>query len=110
MARILSTKAHYDALFLRPLLHREYGGVGVLDCCASRLGKADLLPNHFDSEKSREAVDQPLTCHSSPSRTTFAFRSNEVRRRLLDYDGSDPLGMFPIFLKRTHDVMAPPPS
>ena len=33
-----------------------------------------------------------------------------MRRLLLDlgpYGGADPLGMFPLFLKRTADVMAP---
>ena len=32
----------------------------------------------------------------------FAFRSSEVRRLLLDldpYGGTDPLGMFPLFLR-----------
>ena len=33
----------------------------------SRLGKADLLSDHFDSKQSREAVDLQLTCHPSPS-------------------------------------------
>ena len=50
-----------------------------------------------------------LTCHPSPSLTTFAFKSSEVRRLLLDldpYGGTDPLGMFPLFLKRTADVTA----
>ena len=64
----------------------------------------------FDSKQSREAVDLPLNCHPSPSLTTFAFRSREVRRLLLDldlYGGTDPLGMFPLFLKRTADVMDP---
>ena len=40
----------------------------------------------------------------------FAFRSSEVRRLLLDldpYGGTDALGMFPLFLKRTADLMAP---
>ena len=73
--------------------------------------KADLLSDHFDSKQSREAVDlSPLTCHPSPSLTTFAFRSSEVRRLLSDldpYGGTDPLGLFPLFLKRTVDVMAP---
>ena len=41
----------------------------------SLLAKADLLSDDFDSKLSREAVDLPLTCHPSPSRTTFAFRS-----------------------------------
>ena len=46
----------------------------------------------------------------SPSLATFAFRSSEVRRLLLDFDSyggtTDPLGMFPHFLKRTVEVMA----
>ena len=64
------------------------------------VGKADLLSDHFDIKEYREAVDIPLTCQS-PSLTTFAFRSSEVRRLLLDldtYGGTDPLGMFPLFL------------
>ena len=64
-------------------------------------GKADLLLDHFDSKQSREAVDQPLACHPSPSLTTFAFRSSEVRHLVSDlnpYGGTDPLGMFPLFL------------
>ena len=39
------------------------------------------------------------------------FMSSEVRRLLFDldrYGGTDPLGMFPLFLKRTADVMPPP--
>ena len=74
------------------------------------VGKADLLSDHFDNKQSREAVDLLLTCHPAPRLTTFAFRSSEVRRLLLDldpYGGPDPLGMFPVFLKRTADVMAP---
>ena len=74
------------------------------------VGKADLLSYHFNSKQSREAVDPPLTCHPSPSLTTFVVRSSEVRRLLLDldpYGGTDPLGMFPLFLKRTADVMDP---
>ena len=73
------------------------------------VGKADLLSDHLDSKQSREAVDLLLTCHPSPSRTTFAFRSSEVRHLLLDldpYGGTDALGLFPLFLKRTADVTA----
>ena len=64
------------------------------------VGKADLLSDHFDGKHSRESVDLPLTCHPSPRLTSFAFRSSEVRRLLMDLDpyvGSDPLGMFPLF-------------
>ena len=88
-----------------PPLVSEGGGL----VCES-VGKADLLSDHFDSKQSREAVDLPLTCHPSPSLTTFAFRSSEVRRLLLylgPYGGTDPLGTFPLFLKRTADVMTP---
>ena len=73
------------------------------------VGKADLLSDHFDSKQSREAVDLLLTCHPSPSFTTFAFRSSEVRRLLLDLDAfgcTDPLAMLPLFLKKTADVIA----
>ena len=88
-----------------PPLVSEVGGL----VCES-VGKTDLLSDHFDSKQSREAVDLPPTCHPSPSLTTFALRSSEVRHLLLDldpYGGIDPLGMFPLFLKRTADVMAP---
>ena len=88
-----------------PSLVREDGGL----VCES-VGKSDLLSDNFDSKQSSESVDLPLTCHPSPSLTTFAFRSCEVRRLLLDlepYGGTDPFGMFPLFLKRTADVMAP---
>ena len=88
---------------LLPLLVSESGGL----VCES-VGKVNLLPDHFGRKQSREAVNLPLTCHPSPSVTTCSFRSSEVRRLLLDLDpcGTDPLGMFLIFLKRTADVMA----
>ena len=90
---------------LLPPLVSEGGGL----VCES-VSNADLLPDHFDSKQSREAIDLPLTCHLCPGLTTFAFRSSEVRRLLLDldlYGGTDTLGMNPLFLKRTADVMAP---
>ena len=98
--------AKFGASSTLPLLVSEGGGL----VCES-VGKADQLSDYFDSKQSREAVHLPLTCHPSPSLTTFAFRSSEVRRLLLDmdpYGGTDPLGMFPLFIKRTADVMAPP--
>ena len=73
------------------------------------IGKATLLSDHFDSKQSREAVDLPLICYLF-SITTFAFRSSEVRRLLLDLDpsgGTDPLGVFTVFLKRTADAIVP---
>ena len=87
-----------------PPLVNEGGGL-----VSESVGKADLMSNHFDSKQSREAVDLPLTCRQYPSLTTFAFRSREVRRLLLDldpYGDPDLLGMFLLFLERTPDVMA----
>ena len=63
-------------------------------------GKADTQSAHFEGKQSRDPVDLPSTCRPSPSLTTFAFRSREVKRLLLDldsYGGTDPLGMFPLF-------------
>ena len=91
-----------------PPLVSEGGGL----VCES-VDKADLLSDHFYSKQSRKAVYLLLTCHPSLSLTTFAFRSSEVRHLLLDldpYGSTDPLGMFPLFLKRAADVMAPPLS
>ena len=72
--------------------------------------KADQLSDNFDGKQSREFVDLLLTCHPFPRLTFFAFRLSQVRLLLLDldlYGGSDPLGMFPHFLKKTADVLAP---
>ena len=80
----------------------------LVDWCVSLLVR--LICCRIILTASQEAVDLPLTCHSSSSLTTFAFRSREVRRLLLDldpYGGTDPMGMCPLFLKRTADVMAP---
>ena len=96
--------AVFDLSSPLPLLVSEGGGL----VCES-VGKADLLSDHFDSKQSREAVDLPLICHPSLSFTTFAFKSSEVRRLLVDLDpyrGTDPLCMFNLFLKRTADVIA----
>ena len=92
-----------SSLSLPPLV----GQGGGLVC--ESVGKADLLSDHFDRKQSRESVDLLVTCHPS-SLITFAFRSSEVKHLLLDldpYGGTDPLGMFPPFLKRMADVLAP---
>ena len=76
-----------------PPLVSEGGGL----VCES-VDKADLLSDHFDSKQSREAVDPLLTCYPSPSLTTFAFRSREVRHFLLDLDP----GGFLFFLRGSY--------
>ena len=53
-------------------------GAGGGICCA------DMLLAHFDGKQSRDPVDLPSTCHPSPSLTTFAFGSREVKRLLLN--------------------------
>ena len=60
-------------------------GVGCGQVSKS-VGKADMLLAHFDVKQSRDTVDPPSTCHPSPSLTTFAFRSWEVKRLLMDLD------------------------
>ena len=68
------------------------------------VGKADMLSAYFHGKQSRDPLDVPSTCRPSPSLTTFAFRSREVKRLLLDldsYGGTNALGMFTLFLKRT---------
>ena len=94
--RILKSAVFGLSSSLSPLVG---GGRGLV--CES-VGKADLLSDHFDGKQSRESVDLPLTCRPSPCLTSFAFRSSEVRRLLLDldpYGGSDPLGII-IIIKR----------
>ena len=72
------------------------------------VGRADLLSDHFDSKQSGESVDLPLTCHPYLRHTTIAFRSSEVRLLLLTldrYEGTDSLGIFTSFFKRTANVL-----
>ena len=62
-----------------------------------------MLSAHFDRKQSKDPVDLPSTCHPSPSLTTFAIMAREVKWLLLDldsYSGTDPFGMFPLFLKK----------
>ena len=77
------------------------------------VGKTDLLSDHFNRKQSRESVDLSLNCNQSSRHATLAStRSSEVRCLLLGldpYGGTDPLGMFPLFQKRTANVLLPPP-
>jgi len=72
--------------------------------------KAALLADHFDSKQAKDGITLPLTCHPSSTFSTFAFRSSEVKKLLLEldsYGGNDPAGMFPLFYKEIADVLAP---
>ena len=92
-----NTSAVFGLSLLLPLLVDGGGGLVF-----ESVGKADLPSDHFDDKQSWESVDLPLTCHLSLRLTTFAFRSSEVRRHMLDldpYGGTGPLDMFSDFLK-----------
>ena len=96
--------AVFDSSSSLPPLVNEFGGL----VCES-VGKTDPLSDHFDSKQSREAVDQPLTCHPSPRPFHLGLQVAKGQRLLLDLDlcgCPDLLGMFSIFLKRTADAMA----
>ena len=84
--------------------------VREVDCCES-VCKAYLRSDHFDSKAVQGVCWSAAYLPSvSYSLTTFALKSREVRRLLLaldPYGDTDPLGMFPLFLKRTADVLAP---
>ena len=76
------------------------GAGGGLVC--ESVWKADMLSANFDGKQSRDPVDLPSTCHPFSCRTTIAFRSQEVKRLLLDLDSygiTDPSGMFPLLLR-----------
>ena len=87
----LKSAVFSSSLSLPPLVSEGGGPV-----CES-VGKADLLSDYFDSKQSREAVDLLLTCHPSPSLTTFVFRSSEVSISSL-------VRLGPLFVALTHWV------
>ena len=66
------------------------------------VGKAELLSDNFDNNKSRKSVDLSLTYHPSPNLITVSFRSSDMCY-LLDfyhYGVTDPLGEFSRFRQR----------
>ena len=92
---------------LSSLLPQLVGGDGGL--AYKSVGEADPMSDNFCRKQSRESVDLPLASHPSPR--TFALMSSDLRRLLLDlvpYGGTNPLGMFPLFLKRTTNALPPP--
>ena len=78
-----------------------------------------MLSAHFGGKQSWQSRDQvglPSVSSSqspTPCLTTFAFRSSGHGRWScsfwiwIPYGGTDPLGMFPLFLKKTAEVLAP---
>ena len=72
--------------------------------------KAERLADVFDSKQCGESLLLPQACFPEPKLCSMAFRSSEVKTLLLNLDshgGIDPNGIFPIFLKKTADFIAP---
>ena len=72
--------------------------------------KASLLGFQFDSKQCREQfVTLCLVCPQSRY-NSLAFQTSVLLGLLLDldaYGGVDPLGVFPLFLKKVADIIAP---
>jgi hypothetical protein len=84
---------------------------GSLVCGAK--DKADLLMTTFDGKQNHQQLNvvdaEPLT-DPPYSLSSFAFRSREVEGLIADLDthgGTDPLGVFPLFLIETRSILSP---
>ena len=72
--------------------------------------KASLKGSQFDSKHSSEQFVTPLSCFPQSRCNSLAFRTSVLLRLLLDLDtcgAVDPFGVFPLFLKKVADVIAP---
>ena len=72
--------------------------------------KASLLGSQFDSKQCREQCVTPLSYFIQPRWNSLAVRTSVLLRLLLDLDtyvGVDHLGVFPLFLKKAVDIIAP---
>ena len=55
------------------------------------------------------AVFTPLSCFPQSRCNSLAFRTSDLLRLLLDldtYGGVDPMGVYPLFLKKVADIIA----
>ena len=72
--------------------------------------RCELLSDVFRSKQSDQILDLPPTCFPEVSFSSFAFRSKAVFNILSDldsYGGVDPNGVFPLFLKKSANFLAP---
>ena len=63
--------------------------------------KAALLADVFESKQSNGSLTMPQSCFPEVELTTFAFRSGEVKKLLLEldpYGGAGPDSIFPLLL------------
>ena len=72
--------------------------------------KAEVFSSVFQQKQSAQVLQLPATCFPQPKLSYFAFKSSEVKFYLNDLDssgGSDPNGLFPLFLKKIANQLAP---
>ena len=72
--------------------------------------KASLLGSQLDSKQCREQFVTPLPCFPQSIYNYLVLRTSVLLHMLLDldtYGGVDPLGVFPLFLKKVADIIAP---
>ena len=72
--------------------------------------KAALFADVFDSKQSNGSLTMPELCFPDTELTTFAFRSGEVKKLLLEpdpYGVAWPDGIFPLFFIKTASYLAP---
>ena len=71
--------------------------------------KTSLLCSQFGSKQCLEQFNTPLSCFPPSKCNSFTFRTSVLLRLLLDLDTHgdvDPLGAFPLFLKKVEDIIA----
>ena len=72
--------------------------------------KGSLFGSQFDSKQCLEQFVTPLSCFPQSRCNSLAFRTSILLRLLLDldpYGGVDPFSVFPLFLKKVADIIAP---
>ena len=87
-----------------PLLRPD----GFLTHCPKE--KAALFADVFDRKQSNDSLTMPQSCFPEAELTTFAFRSGEVKKLLLEldpYGGAGLDGIFPLFFIKTANYLAP---
>lgn len=74
------------------------------------LEKARIFAANFNSKQSSESIHLPHGCHQLPRFNSISFRSSEIKYLLSNLDefgGTDPNGLFPLFLKRLAPRLSP---
>ena len=72
--------------------------------------KATLFSNVFEEKQSAVEINLPQSCHPEAKLSTLAFRSQEIKKLMLNldpYGGSGPDGIFPLFFIKTAHLLAP---